>query len=97
VLGDPVRIRLLDELRAGEQMVTELADRVGVTHQNCSKHLALLHRAGLVARRRDGRVAYYSLVDPSALWVCSRVQEALHSQAEDLETLLADEPDRTAA
>jgi DNA-binding transcriptional ArsR family regulator len=97
VLADPVRIRLLDELRHGEQTVTELADRVGVTQQNCSKHLALVHRAGLVARRREGRVAYYSLVDPSALWVCSRVHEALHTQAEDLEVLLADERDRSAA
>jgi hypothetical protein len=31
------------------------------------------------------------------LWVCSRIQEALHSQAEDLETLLGYERDRPAA
>jgi DNA-binding transcriptional ArsR family regulator len=57
-LAEPTRIRLLDRLRDGEVSVLELSDLVGTTQQNVSKHLVLLQRAGIVARRKEGNFAY---------------------------------------
>ena len=49
VLGEPMRIRLLDRLREGEATVGELAEALDASQQNVSKHLG---RAG---RRRHRR------------------------------------------
>jgi DNA-binding transcriptional ArsR family regulator len=54
VLGQVVRLRLVEQLRAGEATPQELADTLGLTQQNVSKHLQVLHRSGVVARRPDG-------------------------------------------
>ncbi|HEY7707779.1 MAG TPA: metalloregulator ArsR/SmtB family transcription factor [Gaiellaceae bacterium] len=67
LFAQPLRIRLVDRLESGEATVQELAAAVGAGQQNVSKHLAILHRAGTVARRRDGAYVRYSLVDVDAL------------------------------
>ena len=66
LIGEPMRIRLLDRLRTDEQSVGELADALGATQQNVSKHLACLHQAGIVARRKDGNRVVYSIADESS-------------------------------
>ncbi|MBA3509329.1 MAG: helix-turn-helix transcriptional regulator [Thermoleophilaceae bacterium] len=57
VLGQPLRLRLIDYLEpCGETNAQGLADDLGATQQNVSRHLGILHQAGVVARRqRDGR------------------------------------------
>ena len=40
--------------RAGEASVLELTAQIGTTEQNVSKHLGVLHRAGIVSRRKQG-------------------------------------------
>lgn len=67
MFAQPHRIRLIDRLEAGEATVQELAATLGSSQQNISKHLAILHRAGIVARRRDGPFARYRLVDSDVL------------------------------
>lgn len=66
-LGQPMRIRLLDELeRHGEASVQALADELSATQQNASRHLGVLTQAGLLARRQDGRVVWYRLAHDHA-------------------------------
>ena len=60
-----VLVKLLDRLREGEGTVLELTEAIGTTEQNVSKHLGVLHRAGVVARRRQGSFVYYSILDAS--------------------------------
>jgi DNA-binding transcriptional ArsR family regulator len=61
-VADPVRRTIIDVvLDRGEASVTTLSDSVPVTRQAVSKHLAVLERAGLVTRRREGREVRYSL------------------------------------
>ncbi|HEY2266614.1 MAG TPA: DUF5937 family protein [Streptosporangiaceae bacterium] len=57
LLGAP-RVRLLDALRS-PATTTALARRLGVTPSAVSQHLAVLHRGGLVDKRRSGRVVLY--------------------------------------
>lgn len=60
-LASPLRRRLLDLLRAGEQNVTELAAAFEVSRPAVSQHLAVLQQADLVAERRTGRHRVYAL------------------------------------
>jgi DNA-binding transcriptional ArsR family regulator len=77
VVAEPSRIALLAALNEGEANVQELADRIGASHQRTSKHLAVLRAAGMVARRRTGAEARYSLVDWTGWWVVEQVSRAL--------------------
>lgn len=85
VLGEPVRLRILQRLQEGECSVTELVQLLETTQPNVSKHLKLLQETGLVARRQEKNTAYYSVADETVFalcdLVCSRLQERLAAQA----------------
>lgn len=70
VLTDPKRLMLIDALRADDRSVGELAASIGVTLPNASQHLAVLHTAGLVERRRAGTNVVYRLAEPGILAAC---------------------------
>ena len=57
LIGAP-RVRLLTALRS-PATTTALAGRLGVTPSAVSQHLAVLHRGGLVDKRRSGRAVLY--------------------------------------
>ena len=54
-LADPTRRAILARLIAGERSVTELAEPFDMSLPAVSKHLRVLERAGLVARRREAQ------------------------------------------
>jgi DNA-binding transcriptional ArsR family regulator len=89
VIGEPVRIRLLDRLRGGEASVNELTSALGASQQNVSKHLAVLLDADIVARRRDGNRVLYSIADESIFELCAQVCGSVQRQLEDLNALVA--------
>ena len=89
VLGEPTRIKLLDGLRDGEATVLELTARIGTTQQNVSKHLGVLQRAGIVARRKQGNFAHYRIVDEGVYSLCEDVCGSLQEQVESLRRLVA--------
>ncbi len=55
-LADPTRRRILAQLAAGDECVTDLARPHAMSLAAVSKHLIVLEKAGLVKRRRNGRV-----------------------------------------
>jgi DNA-binding transcriptional ArsR family regulator len=55
-LADPTRRHLLERLSAGDQCVTDLARPYAMSLPAVSKHLRVLEHAGLIERRRKGRV-----------------------------------------
>lgn len=85
-IGEPTRIRILERLRSGEASVQDLAEHVGSSQQNVSKHLAMLARAGIVGRRRDGTFAFYRITDESVFAMCEQVCGAV---ARDVAALAA--------
>jgi DNA-binding transcriptional ArsR family regulator len=87
-IGEPMRIRMLDRLREGEATVQELTEAVGASQQNVSKHLAVLHQAGIVARRKDGNRIWYWIADESILAVCETVCSGISRQVAELADLL---------
>lgn len=61
-LADPTRLDLLRRLADGEpRPIVALAAGSALTRQAVTKHLAVLHGAGLVARRPAGRETLYAL------------------------------------
>ncbi len=73
VMAKAKRIALLQALNDGEAGVQELADQVGLSHQNASHHLALLWKAGILTRRREGAMTLYAVDDWSAWWVVEQI------------------------
>jgi DNA-binding transcriptional ArsR family regulator len=67
------RIALLEALSDGEAGVQELADRIGLTHQNASHHLAPLRQAGILSCRSEGTTTLYAIEDWSAWWVVEQI------------------------
>jgi len=55
-LADPTRRRILAQLAKGGECVTDLARPHAMSLAAVSKHLIVLEKAGLVKRRRKGRV-----------------------------------------
>ena len=89
VIGDPVRIRLLERLMEGESSVQELAEALGASQQNASKHLGVLLQAGIVGRRKEGNFAYYRIVDESVMTMCDQVCSSLQREISELSTAVA--------
>jgi DNA-binding transcriptional ArsR family regulator len=76
VIAEPMRVRimvLLDGFDRGAT-VQQLCDGLPVTtHQNVSKHLAVLYGAGFVTRSKEGNAVRYALVDWTALWMVDQL------------------------
>jgi DNA-binding transcriptional ArsR family regulator len=88
VLGEPMRIRLLDELREGPATVGELQERVGASQQNVSKHLGVLLNAGIVSRTKRGTSSVYEIADESVFELCELVCGGLRRQIAELAAVL---------
>lgn len=80
-LGEPTRLRILERLFAGPASVTEILDRVGGTQANVSKHLALLHAAGLLSRHKEGTRTVYDISDPTLRRICTIVCDEVERSA----------------
>ncbi len=80
LLGDPTRIRILDELRGGERNVQSIADVLMTTQQNVSGHLRLLRAAGVVSRRPAGREVFYAVIDHTVFEVWERLIAGLQAR-----------------
>src|SRR5579883_2660905 len=88
VLGEPMRIKLLDRLRDGEATVSELQQALGASQQNVSKHLGILHAAGLVSRTKHGNSVRYAISEPEVFDLCDQVCGGVRRQIAGLEALL---------
>ena len=83
-MGEPLRLRILQELEGGERSVSALAESVESTQPNVSKHLKVLQDAELLKRRQQGNTVYYSIADAMVFelceMICSRLRDRLEAQ-----------------
>jgi DNA-binding transcriptional ArsR family regulator len=88
LLGEPMRLRILQALEAGEQPVNEIVSALGASQPNISKHLQALCQGGLIRRRREGLKICYSIADPMVFklchLVCRSAEEQTRSQLKEL-------------
>ena len=88
VLGEPMRIRILDRLRTGEATVGELSDALSASQQNVSKHLAVLTDVSMLGRRKERNHVYYRIVDESVFALCDQVCGSVELQLRTLSDLV---------
>jgi DNA-binding transcriptional ArsR family regulator len=91
VIGEPMRIRLLDALRDGPLTVNELTRAVGASQQNVSKHLGVLAQAGLVGREKEGTCVRCYIADDSVFELCELVCGGLRAHVSQLDQVLSGE------
>lgn len=66
-LSDPCRLEIIEKLmREGEASAGEIADMFEISGPAVSRHLSVLHKAGLVRRKAAGKQRLYS-VRPEAI------------------------------
>lgn len=91
VMGEPMRLRILQVLMEGERSVNALVEATGGTQTNISRHLQTLAAADLVQRRKEGLQVFYAVTDPSIYelcnLVCGSLKESFESRASRLPKL----------
>lgn len=80
VLSEPVRLKLLHQLRDGEKNVGELVGALQISQPSVSKHLRVLLEADYVARRQEGTSAFFSIKEPMILQLCDLVCSSVEQQ-----------------
>ena len=70
VLSGPARLRILHALCDAERSVGEIVEITGLQQANASQHLALMYRAKVLVRRKEGNQVLYSIGDPKVVEIC---------------------------
>ncbi len=70
LLSDPTRLRIMHTICEAEKTVGQIVEATGSTQTNVSRHLGLLHRAGVLARRKAGSQVYYGVTDSAFTEIC---------------------------
>jgi DNA-binding transcriptional ArsR family regulator len=73
LLAEPTRLKILHTICHDERSVSSIVAATGATQTNVSRHLSLMHQAGVVSRRRDGSTVYYKVLDPEFAEICRNV------------------------
>lgn len=89
MLGEPMRLKILDRLRGGERSVGVLAEELGASQQNVSKHLQTLNASGILSRRKEGNTVFYSIGDPAMIEMCDQVCTSMEKRLEGMSSMLA--------
>lgn len=73
LLAEPMRVRILHTICHEEKTVQQIVDTLDATQTNVSRHLGLMYRAGVLARRKDGNFVLYRVSDPTLIELCRTV------------------------
>lgn len=87
LLAEPIRLKILHALCNQELSVSEVMERIQATQTSVSRHLTLMHKAGVLGRRRDGQQVFYSVVDPNAIFLCRTVCNSVAANLGDSQQL----------
>lgn len=88
VLAHPMRLRILEMLRQGEQSVGQFAQALAADQPTVSRHLGILRQGGLVTSRQDGVSVFYRLQNEETGQLLEQLTELLkHKLRVDQELL----------
>jgi DNA-binding transcriptional ArsR family regulator len=79
-LADPTRIMLLYTLVESSKNVGELAEELGLSQPNVSRHLKVLRERGMATATREGANVVYSLADKRVIKALDLMREVLADQ-----------------
>lgn len=100
VLANPKRLEIVDLLSGRERAVSDVSRDLGLAQATTSQHLAIMRKAGVLEKRKEGNRVYYRLADPKIAAACGVMSEAvvdlLAGQQERMRPVLALARDRSA-
>ena len=73
ILSEPTRLKIIHAVCTGEKSVSDIIDCTGATQTNVSRHLGMMRRHGVLARRREGTQLLYRIADPTMVDLCRSV------------------------
>ena len=83
LLAEPTRLKILSAICDGERSVSDIVERVGATQTNVSRHLNLMYAKGVLERRREGQMTFYSIADANVVTLCRTVCVHMASQIDE--------------
>jgi ArsR family transcriptional regulator, arsenate/arsenite/antimonite-responsive transcriptional repressor len=89
-LGDPNRIRIIKMLEERELCVCEVREVLNLSNSTVSKHLSILHDAGLITQAKDGKWVNYGNNSKSESQFVRSVMNLLKSSLHDDESVRSD-------
>ena len=63
LISNRIRFKVICILREKDYCVNEIVEKVGGKNSNVSQQLKILHLAGFITSRREGKFIYYHLED----------------------------------
>jgi len=91
-LGEPSRLALLLFCREQERTGTDCVNHVGLSQGRVSAHLSCLVDCGLLAVRREGRFAFYQVVDRRVVELVGLAEQMAADHAESIAACLRTDP-----
>lgn len=83
VLSEPTRLKIMHAVCDAELSVTQIAEATGATQTNISRHLGLMYRNGVLARRREGNQIFYRVADETMVDLCRSVCNRIATTIDD--------------
>ena len=77
ILGDSNRVHIIEILREGELCQCEVIPHIGQSQPTVSRHLNLLNRHGVLARRKEGTKIFYKIADGKVLEIVDLVRSLI--------------------
>jgi len=87
-LAHPVRITILEHLRAGPRSVGEIQILTGAAGSSVSQQLAVLRGRGIVVAERAGTTVRYHAADPQIYVLLDAAREIFYGHLSDSAELL---------
>jgi ArsR family transcriptional regulator len=87
-LSHPLRIAIIDALRAGEVGVNDLSAQLKVEQSTLSQQLAMLRSRNIVVGRKDGQSVFYSVRDPEIFRLLDVAKDIFNNHLVNIQDLL---------
>jgi ArsR family transcriptional regulator len=87
-LAHPIRLQIINLLRAGPRCVCEILPHLDSEQSNTSQHLAILRNQGIVESEREGTKVIYRLKTPEVLQIIELAENMILKQVEETKMLL---------
>jgi ArsR family transcriptional regulator len=89
-LAHPLRIAIIDALRAGEMGVNELSAVLSVEQSSVSQQLAVLRARNIVTSRKEGLNVYYSVRDAAVFKLLDVAKQIFNNHLVEVKSMLAE-------
>jgi len=88
-LSHPLRLKIIETLKHGEQSVGSLARRLGVQQSSLSRHLTGLRDAGILRSRQERTTVFYDIHDHDIFHVLRPIAVMLRKKFRDSEKVFS--------